>query len=212
MKLCNLFILLICSCDFYNTVTELTIVNLEPGKLVISSENRYIVMEISTYDNVTISLEKGELYFISHYPIYSSRLSRFPSGAIVEYGLGDVNLSPHLGLLCEIYNSLHQVSIFPTVDDIGFLVKKMNELVDPWIVNREDLILYVSGSIPFSAVTKKSRLVIPELAEYLDWKPENRLFYEWYPSTQSFINPSTGACYHVEVFDNKRYYGFIEVK
>ena len=204
-----LFLILFVSCSFYESESVLTISVPEPGVLIISSEYRYLSIDIMTEGVYDFSLPKGEFYAITFYSFFDSKLTRYPLGGFGNSLDNNVMLSPFLGIITKGCNSLNKDGCSVDQKLINPIIEKVYSEIDPWILNKQDILLYLEGYIPMGAITKKTIVEFPELDFIYRWIPENSLFFYWYPSIQSFIDTESGELLHIEIFNDGSFYQFI---
>lgn len=207
-----IFVLLfINSCEIYMNNRDIKIGGLTDGYVVISSSNFYNEFIIEDVNELDFNFPKGEIIFVTYYPLINNRFSRYPLGAVIDLKKEYVTLSPHLGLLTKNCNNLNKLQV-------EFYKKNLYELVDlflesdnPWIYSPYDINLFLLDKIRSSSITKYHKLDIPELNYLYGWDSENPLFYYWYPSIQFFYNKSSDIIYRVEIKEDGSYSGFEEV-
>lgn len=207
-----LLLTLLVSCSFYESESVISVTIPESGVLIISSEYRYISIDIKKGGVYDFSFPKGEFYAITFYPYFNSRLNRYPLGGFGDSLNKDITLSPFLGIITKGCNLLNQDGYSVDQKLINSVIDKAYSEVDPWRLNQEDVLLYLGGTIPIGAITKEPIIKLPELDFVYKWTPENSLFFYWYSSIQSFIDIETGNLLHIEVFDDGHFYQFIQAK
>ncbi len=207
-----LFVLLISSCSFYSNERYITISGLEKGLLVLSSKSnhREIPIKEGCYE-LEVSIEKGEIYVANFYPYFVNSLSRFSKGGIVEVNNYQVYLSNKLGPLTMVCESFFTSGELIDYDNLIGLADNITDLVDPWSMIREDLVLALCGKISWNTVSNYSFVELPELDFFSYIIPENDLFTGWYPSVQSFYDLDNKVYYRIEIYNDNSYTYFSQV-
>lgn len=211
MKCFFILLPLFIGCSFYDNRVPVTVSGLGAGRLIFSSENYYEEVLIDGVDQYTYDFYKGEYYAVNFYPLYNRGYSRYPLGAFVGLNADFVTVSPHLGILTESVAILYKQSFSVVEDDILALKKKIYQEDDPWIFDKDDILLYLTNSISLSSVSKKPRLKLSGLNFFYKFYPENSLFYSWYQSIQCFYDPVSLSYYRVEVYADGTFTWFQEL-
>lgn len=202
--------MLMSSCSFYFESCNVILKGAGVGRIEISSINYFKEMKVST-DVVVLEVEKGMKYSILFFPDFYSFESRYPLGAYILPGDSSAILKPELGPIVMASSMLNRAGYTLNEGKLMKLLEVIDDGKDSWIFYQEDIVLFLKGVLSLSSIGRKRVISIPELADYSDWIPENRLFKHWYPSIQSFRNPVNNQFLRVEIFDNGNYNYFIYV-
>lgn len=211
MKYFFLLFPLFLSCGFYTETNQILLLGLSKGRIVVSSKlySEEIFVSGSQY---LLTVDKGVKTYVTFYPDFFGRDSRYPSGAIVDLQTEFISLSRHLGLLTSECNYLNIEKINIDFDNVLNMKNLFMNAENPWVYLSEDVKLYLKGDIGISSVSKFKTTTIPALDTYFNWIPENRLFDSWYPSIQSFYLPSENCFFRLHIFEDCSYTGFVEVE
>lgn len=211
MKYLFLLCPLLFSCSFYTNSTQVTLSGLSKGRLVVTT--KFYSQEILIdNDEYMLNVDKGVDTYVTFYPDFYGRESRYPSGAILELNKVFVTVSPHLGLLTSECNQLNTLKIQIDFENVIELKELLLGSDDPWIYVKEDIDLFIKGKIGISSISKLGTTSFPALEKYYSWIPENPLMNSWYPSIQSFFLPSKNSFFRLEIFEDSTFSGFVEVK
>lgn len=211
MKVFFIVILLITclfSCELYSDSITVRVGGLSKGKVVLSGLDRYDEIIVCKEQVLDIKFCKGEVLYLTFFPIKNKILSRYPLGAIVDSNQDYITISPHLGPLTTLCNNLNKWKTEPDVIRVYLLKEKFLECDDPWIYYSEDINLYLLDKISIGSISKFKKLELNELSYLFAWIPENILFNSWYQSVQLFYNPINGDTFRLEIHEDGSYCGF----
>lgn len=194
------------SCSFYFDTYCLKIEGLQQGKIVASSNSLYYEIQVKG-STVKLEVNKFEELFISYYPYFDGKLSRFPYGCCLTPGEKDVKFYKKLGILTQSANELHKGNIPILYKEIKSLTAIFNGISDPWNYKEEEVKMLLNSQISIPSLTTKSKFEIPELDFLMLWEPENPCLTYWYPMVLSFVN-NNGDKYYLNIKDDGSYVGF----
>lgn len=212
MKYIFLLLTVLSSCSFYVENREIIVAGVNNGTIVITSSDYYEKISRSDDSDLILYLSKGDTYYISFYPDFYGKESRFPYGAIIDLTKDFITVSPHLGILTEQCNNINISGNEIDFEVLSYLSEKFLQCEDPWIFIQDDIRLALLGEIGRGSISKWSLFDLSELDEYYNWFSENRLFNYWYPSIQSFYKQSENCFYRLQIFEDRSYIGFEETK
>lgn len=202
MKYFSLLLLFMTSCNYYNPNYILKISGLSKGRLVISDVLEIRDIELKNSNDYVVTLKKGGIYSITHYPDFYGRPSNFPSGTVITNPKTYITLSPHLGLLSQTINDLHRFHYEVDYECVLLLSEKFLDEVDVWRFKRSDCIDYLLGNMKLSNIKGYDTFIISELTFLFSYISDNRLLREWYPGIFSFFNVKNYERIIVEIYDN----------
>lgn len=209
MKSLSSFILLFVSCSYYSPYYNITIGGLGDGELIVSNSKNVVRYTLTNGDEQHFEMYKGEVYSLSFYPNFYSELSRFPLGGVVSTPQSYMTLSPHIGPVSEVINTLHSYHIDVEEDITVELMEKFNFQSDVWRYSRADIVSVLTESLELYMLRPKPTLTIEELDEYRGMECDNRLFRDWYTGVFTFYNKYRKERIIVEIYDNGEFCSLI---